>query len=189
MLPGRLRNMPPSAPCHIPDLVTAGDTLRWQRVGGPFPASAGWSLKYTLVGPAAVYHIDAAADGDDYAVTVPAGTSADWKPGTYRMQEYVSNDAERHTLGSSLITITPNLAAATDGIDTRTHAQRVLDSINQWLESKAPVAGNFEINGRKISYYPLVDLIKLQSRYQFLVGREKAAANGGVIGTRILVSL
>src|SRR6185312_2016653 len=58
------------------------------------------------------------------------------------------------------------VAAATGPVDTRSHAQKVLDAINAWLESKAPVAGSFEISGRKISYYPLADLLKLQSRYQ-----------------------
>ncbi|MET3652485.1 hypothetical protein [Dyella japonica] len=180
-----------SAPtsCRIPDQVAAGDTLQWTRAGGAYPPSDGWTLQYTLVGTAAVYNVTAVADGDDYAVKVPAADTKEWEPGTYRVQEYVTDGTDRFTLGSSLLTVTPDLAGATAGIDTRTHARKVLDSINGWLESRAPVAGNFEINGRKISYYPLPDLIKLQTRYQMLVTREEAAARGQVVGTRIRMVL
>lgn len=175
--------------CRPPSEVTAGDTLQWSRQIGDYLPSDGWTLNYTLVGPGAVYRVAATGDGDAFAVTVDSATSKTWQAGTYRVQEYVTKGENRFTLGTFLLTVAPDLADATSGMDTRSHARKVLDSINTWLESKAPVAGNFEINGRKISYYPLPDLIKLQSRYQMLVTREEAAGRGGVVGTRILTVL
>lgn len=175
--------------CRPPSEVTAGDTLHWSRQISDYLPSDGWALNYTLVGAAAVYNVTASGDGEAFAVNVDAATSKAWQAGTYRVQEYVTKGDSRFTLGTFLLTVAPDLTAATAGIDTRTHARKVLDSINTWLESKAPVAGNLEINGRKISYYPLPDLIKLQSRYQMLVTREEAKGRGGVVGTRILTVL
>jgi hypothetical protein len=64
----------------------------------------------------------------------------------------------------------------------------MLDAINAWMESKAPVAGSMEINGRKIAYFPLPDLLKLRDRYRAEVAREETGA-GKTVGTRILTVL
>jgi hypothetical protein len=181
--------MTPTTPCSIPAEITAGDTVSWQQAGGDYPASAGWALAYTLVSSTKVLQVSATADGDDYAVTVDAATTAAWDAGSYRVQAYVTKGTDRHTIGTGLVRVLPNLAAATGGLDTRTHAQKVLDAINGWLESQAPVYGAMEINGRKISYYPLADLLKLRDRYQLAVNTEQRLAGGGLGGNRILAVL
>ncbi len=173
----------------MPAAITAGDTAIWRRELADYPASAGWELAYTLVSATKVFNVTAAADGDGYLVTVDASTTAAWDVGTYKVAEYISNGAERHTLGTISVLVQANLAAATAGADTSTHAQRVLASINGWLESKAPVYGAMEINGRKISYYPLTELLALRDRYQRDVAREERLASGGGPGRRILAVL
>jgi len=181
--------MAPPLPDNIPLTITAGDSLQWLRRSGDYPATDGWVLHYTLLGATAIYTIDGTASGEDYAVSVDAATTAGWAPGKYQAQEYITNPTglQRITLRTFALTIAPNLVGASPGLDTRSHAQKMLDAINTWLESKAPVAGSMEINGRKISYYPLADLLKLQSRYQLLVNQEQASADGRTGGTRTLV--
>ena len=179
--------MTATIPSCIPAEVTAGDSVSWRRAGGDYPASDGWQLSYTLVSATKAYTVNAAADGDDYLVTVDASTSTSWDADLYRVQAYVTKDAERHTVGTSLLRVQPNLAAATGGLDTRTHAQKVLDAINTWLESKAPVAGAMELDGRKVSWYPLPDLLKLRDRYRAEVAAEQRKGSGR--GARILAVL
>ena len=78
-----------------------------------------------------------------------------------------------------------NLVGASAG-DTRSHAQKMLDAIEAWLESKAPTAASVEIAGRKISNYPLADLLALRSKYKFEVSQETGIATGKR-GSKLLV--
>jgi|SRR6185437_6203202 len=175
----------------IPSEITAGDTVSWARTGGDYPASAGWVLAYTLLSATAVFNITADANGDDYLIDVPLATSATWGAGAYRVQEYVTSadGTQRYTLGTYTLQVLPNAAAATVGMDTRSHAQIVLDNIKAYLETKAPVYASMEINGRKLGYYPLVDLLKLRDRYAMMVATEQRLASGRTGGNRILAVL
>ncbi|MEO7066263.1 MAG: hypothetical protein ABI114_05115 [Rhodanobacter sp.] len=183
--------MAENPPQGIPTEVTAGDTISWRRIGGDYPASAGWVLAYTLLSAAAVFNATATPDGDDFLIDVPAATSAAWAAGSYRVQEYVtsSDGTQRFTLATYALQVLPNAAAATAGMDTRTHAQIVLDSINAYLETKAPVYASMEINGRKLGYYTLADLLKLRDRYAMMVLTEQRIASGKTGGNRILAVL
>lgn len=181
-----MADIPPSI---IPAQITAGDTAQWSRPGGNYRASDGWTLAYAFVGTGAVYSAEAVADADGYLVTIAATDTASWQPGAYTVQEFVTKGDERHTLSTARIQVLPNLAAATTGMDTRSHAQKVLDTINAWLETKAPVYGSMEINGRKISYYPVADLLKLRDRFRREVLTEQRLASGWLGGNRVLAVL
>lgn len=172
----------PSTP---PAALRAGDTAKWRRELPDYPASAGWQLKVALVGQAGAYNATAAADGDAHAFTIAATTTASWAPGRYVLTEFVVQGAERYTLGTSELQVLPDLAVATTGSDTRTHARKVLDAIEAWLETKAPTAASVEVAGRKLANYPLADLLSLRDRYRAEVRRETAGAGGG----RLLVRL
>jgi hypothetical protein len=118
-------------------------------------------------------------------VTIDASTSAAYVAGTYRVQEYVEKGGERYTLSAVMLQVLPDLSTATTGL--RTHARKVLDAIEAWLEAKAPTAGAVEIAGRKVQNYPITDLLALRDRYRAEVRREEAAASGG--SGRVLVRL
>lgn len=168
----------------IPTRVAAGDTIEWSRVLPKYRAADGWSLGYTLVGSIASYSITAASDGDSFAVTVSAAMSAAWQPGTYCVVEYVTNGDRRHTLSACDTVVAPNLAAATTGIDTRSHARKVLDNINAWLERKAPAVASWQLGDRQLQHYPLTELLALRDRYAAIVARDE-----GSRGARILTRL
>jgi hypothetical protein len=167
----------------VPTELRAGDTVKWRRTLDCYPAGAGWVVAYRLVGPTAAYTITAAADGDVHAVTIAAATSAAYAPGLYKLHETVSNDDERFTLGVTALRVLPDLAAGS-AADTRSHARKVLDAIEAWLESKAPTAAAFEVAGRKLQNYPLTELLALRDRYRLEVAREERGGRGVRILTR-----
>jgi len=177
-------------PTTVPVAVTAGDTLQWRISLADYPASAGWTLKYRLINAGHKYDITAATDGDDHLVIVPAATSAAYAAGDYSWQGYVERGAERFTVATGSLTIHPDLAAQAAGLDTRSHARKMLAAIESWLESRDPGVAEYEIAGRRMKYIPKNELIALRSKYQFEVQREEAAErvkNGLAAGNRLLV--
>lgn len=163
---------------EIPVELRAGDTLKWTRSLPDYPAGAGWALSYSLVGRNGAHTFTGTADGDGFDVTVSKTVSAVFAAGRYRLTEFVSKGTERFTTAIKDVTVLADLAGATTATDTRSHAQKVLDAIEAYLETGAPTAASVEIAGRKISNYPLTDLLALRSRYQAEVAAEKRVASG-----------
>lgn len=179
--------MPSARPSEVPPELRAGDTVTWLRSLPDRPASAGWELKYTLVGAAGVKSFAATAEGEDHRVTVTAGTTRDWSAGPYTLVEYVEHDGERFTLGDYAVRVMPNLAEATGALDTRSHAQRVLDNLNAWLEGKSATAGEMQLDGRRVRHHSLAELLALRDRYAAMVANE-LGGNKGLV-RRMLVNL
>lgn len=168
--------MAADTPKTIPAQITAGDTARWQRSYPDYPASAGWSLAYYLVSSSAQITFTSTADGDAHLVLVPATTTDDWAAGEYHFQEYATKAGERYTLATGVIRILPNFAAATSGRDARSHASKVLDAIEAWLESRSSWAAEVAVAGRTLKQMPVSELFELRDRYRAEVKREEQAA-------------
>lgn len=167
----------------VPTSVTAGDTVQWTRALPAYPRSAGWVLSYALVSATALITITGSAGtgADDFAVTVDATTSAGWAPGVYTVQEYATQSGNRQTVGQYRITVLPNLAAATSGIDTRSQARRTLEAVNAVLEGRASEAElEVTINGRTLKYMPMADLLTLRTALRLDVAIEDRAAGLGI---------
>lgn len=159
-----------------PSRVTAGDTVTWLKSLSDYPATASWVLGYTLINSAGKVTITATASGADHLVSVLAATTAGWSAGTYSWQAVVTKAAERYTVGTGVITVAPDLAAATT-LDTRTTARKALDAVNALLETygaKAYMQG-YEINGRKQQFQTPGDFLAFRSRLQAEVAREDNA--------------
>lgn len=167
--------MPADIPSTAPSHLRSGDTVQWRRTLPSYPPSEGWELRYTLVSQAAAYTVTATVDGDGYLVGIAAAVTAGWAAGRYALTEYVVRGTERFTIDTTPLQVLPDLASASSGLDTRTHARKVLDAIDAWLESAAPVAGMVEVAGRRIQQYPLPDLLALRDRYRAEVARERGA--------------
>lgn len=176
-------------PSSIPQEIRAGDTVRWRRELTDFPPGEDWQLSYTAVSTTEVHTVAAAADGSGHLVSIPAATTKSWTPGTYRVQEYVTKGDERFSLSAVNLRVLPDLAAMEAGADLRSHARKVLDAIEAWLESKAPVAGSLEVAGRKISHYPIADLLALRDRYRSEVRSEEAGNGTSGRGSKLLVRI
>lgn len=171
-----------------PTSLAAGDTAKWKRSLADYPASAGWTLTYTLVSATARITFAAQADGDDHLVAVPAVTTAGWAAATYTWRAQASKAGEVYTVGSGTITIEPAFTAATDA---RTHARRVLDAIEAVIEGRATSdVEEYQIAGRQLRYIPITELLALRDKYADSVKREEAAArsaNGLSDGRRVYV--
>ena len=166
----------------LPATLIAGDTLQFKRQLPDYLPSDSWQLKYSLVGTAGAYSFDASADGDGWLITVASDATASWAAGRYTLTEYVTKSSTRTTLASRTVVVSQDLAGASAGLDTRTHARKVLDAIEAWLESRAPTTGEFQVAGRRLQNYPITDLLSLRDKYRAEVAREEAAQSGRRIG-------
>jgi hypothetical protein len=164
-------------PTTEPQQLFAGDSITWKRTLADYPASAGWYLKYRLLSAAGLIDIQSQADGDDHLVTISAAVSAEWAAGTYTVQTIVTNDTDRYTLATGIITVVADSLAATAATDTRTQARRILDALNLAIEGRAPRTDlEYEINtggaSRKIKSLSVTELLDAQQKYTLIVWRE-----------------
>lgn len=167
-------------PSTEPTLVTAGDSINWQRqdLTDYLPAD-GWALSYVLINSAAKITINASTSGAGYAVAVTAATSAAWTAGVYAWQAYVTNSgtSQRVKVGAGHMEVLPNFAALTT-YDARSHAKKVLDAIEAVIEGRASVdQESYAIMGRQLKRTPMADLLKLRDRYRAIYLGEVNAEN------------
>lgn len=167
-----------------PSNIVAGDTLKWKRSFGDYPASAGWTLAYVLNSPTSRILInsgDITADGDEFVIDVPASETTSWAPGTYQWLAVVQLPAadpvpaQRFTVALGSIIIAFDLLDATAPQDTRSQNEIALANIDAML---AGIGGSgveeYTINGRMLRRYSLADLRALRSDFASRVRQERA---------------
>lgn len=165
-------------PLAEPLVIVAGDLASWKRSLSDYPASAGWTLSYALAKSGSQYTFTASASGNDFLVSVPAATTATWSVGQYLLQGYVTNGTERHIVFEADITVQANLSAATGGLDTRSHARKVLDAIEAVLESRASkTIVQWSGLEQSFSLIPTPDLLTMRDKYRIEYQAEIAASN------------
>lgn len=154
-----------------PPEVRAGDTVVWT-IGFPsYPASADWVLHYALNdGKQAPIKFDAVADGDQFKVTQD---TTNWGAGYFAFQGYVDKAGERHTVTTGHIRVFPDLTV--DPVDTRTHNQRVLESILLMIEGRGDEI-SYSFAARTITKMSRAELETERRRYEWLVAREQGTA-------------
>jgi len=180
-----------STPTVEPVEIAAGVTWAWRRenLTGDYPASAGWTLSYSLRSAAAAIDISASADGDNFALSVAASTTAAYTAGRYAWTAIVAKSGEKHEVGRGTLVVLPNLAAA-GAYDGRSHARKVLDAIESVIEGRASRDQmSYRIEGRELARTPLEDLQRFRIFYTQEVAREEIAqklANNQGGGRRVL---
>lgn len=161
----------------LPAALTAGDTVVFRRTFSDYPASAGWSLVYTLINAAAKITLPTGvASGDDYVVTVPAATSANYAAGLYSYMATLTLAGERYTVESGVVTIRANLAAQTT-YDARTPAREALDEVNAALRAYGNKAWqqSYTIGGRSQTFRSVEEFLAFRDRLMAEVAAEEAA--------------
>lgn len=157
-----------------PATITAGDSVRWIRSGGCYPAPE-YALSYVLICKDRKIEIATTPEGSDHLVSVPAATTTEWMPGVYHWQLYVVKGADRVTVDSGSLRIEPNFASLT-GHDARNHVRKVLDAIEATLEGRATMdQQEYEILGRKLVKIPITDLLAFRDKYKAELRREESA--------------
>lgn len=159
-----------------PDRFIAGDTVSWTRSFADYPANAGWSLSYVLMG-SNKYTVNATTSGADFLVTITAAISAAYVAGYYAWQAYVTKGVERYTVGNGELTIEASLSALTGVYDGRSHAKKALEAIEAVIENRASVdQQEYEIAGRRLVRCKLPELLVFRDRYRAEVKNEERAA-------------
>jgi len=177
-------------PTNEPTALRAGDTWKWTRSLADWPAPA-WVLKYRAKNAATGFEIVASASGTDHAVTVAAATTASIAAGDYSWIAWVEGGtSEKYTVDTGTWTVQAEYRTglATVALDDRSHARKVLDAIEGWLEGNDLTAAEFTLGERRIKNIPIPELIKLRQRYlqEVAVEDQKAAiAKGEGVGRRI----
>jgi enamine deaminase RidA (YjgF/YER057c/UK114 family) len=167
-------------PTREPETLVVGDRWMWKRtdLGADYPP-ASYTLKYSLrLGAATTAEIEiaAATSGSDYLVEVASATTAGYTAGLYVWQAYITrtSDTQRVLVDSGTITVVVNRDVST--ADPRSHARKVLASIEAVLESRATRdQEEYSIAGRSLKRTPIPDLIVLKDKYTTAVSNEIAA--------------
>ncbi len=173
-----------------PTIIIAGDTVKWKRIdlSADYPAST-WTLKYILRGPS-VQNITAAADGDNYSITITAAATTVWTAGNYWWEAYVSKGSERYRVDSGTLKVQTNLEGVAGIYDGRSHVKRVLDAIEATIEGTATKEqASMTIAGRTIQRRTVQELLVLRDRYKAEYIAEQRAEkikNGLATGGKIL---
>jgi hypothetical protein len=161
--------MSATIPIYEPSVIVAGDTLAWTKTLADYSAADGWVLSYVLtlasVAPSNIA-ITATASGSDHAISVTAATTAAYVAGTYHWASYVTKAAERYTLESGTVVISPNPASVSPS-DPRTHAEKCLAAIEAVIEGRMsdPIV-EYQIGNRMAKKIPHADLMKLRTLYK-----------------------
>jgi hypothetical protein len=165
-------------PLAEPLIIVAGDLASWKRTLSDFPASVGWVLSYAFARSGSQFTITASASGNDHLISVPAATTATWAAGLYTVQGYVTNGSERHIVFEADLQIESNLATASGGLDTRSHARKVLDALEAVLEARASKS-IVQWTGleQSFSLIPTPDLVAMREKYRVEYQAEVAASN------------
>lgn len=178
--------------------IVAGDTLDFTVSVPDYPASDGWTLKYSLTArfstpTQSTITLTASTNdnGADYDIEVAPATTADWAAGYYTWARWVEKSGARQTLtesGTLQILADPELTA--QGHDSRTHARKVLDAIEAVIENRATLdQESYTINGRSLNRTPIAELLKLRTIYRNEVEAEYRAKNNVTGGKKLVFRL
>ena len=164
-------------PSTEPATLRAGDTWKWTKTLADYPADV-WTLKYRFKNAAGGFEVIATASGTDHSINVASATTTSLSAGTYQWIAWVEFGADKFTVGEGSISVLADYrnGAPTVALDDRSHAQKMLDQINAWLESRDPAVAEYEIAGRRMKFIPITELIKLQDRYRMEVAKDSDAA-------------
>ena len=185
-------------PTQEPGALASGDRWVWKRpdLVGSYPTSL-YSLTYEFQddaggGSANAFTITAVETTDAYIVEVASATTAAYSPSTYRWAAFITktSDSQRVTVDTGFLTVEANYANTT--ADQRSHAKKVLDSIQAVMENRATIdQSSFSIAGRSLSRMSVDELFAYRDRYQTEYNAEIKRARiknkkptGNMIGVR-----
>lgn len=158
---------------YEPQQVCAGDTLAWTRAFSEYKASDDWTLHYSIKNKDFATTFDAAADGDNFAVNVPADTTGSWPVGIYQLSGWVTSDTERHTVYTGRIQVLPDYSLA-NAEDIRSYNRRVWENIRAVIDNRATAdVQRYMINGRELQKMTIAELKAFEQDYAHRVAKEE----------------
>lgn len=155
-----------------PRKFIAGDSVSWSRsLVGYLPAD-GWSLQYKLVSLGQSHTINTTASGSEYQVSLSSADTSAWAAGEYQLVAMVSKGADRHTVDSQRVVVSPN--PASDSYDPRSFAEKVLAELEKLLEGKATKdKQTVTVEGQTVGRYTWPELQAAEQYFRGRVNRER----------------
>lgn len=173
-----------------PSELTQGDTIGFTRRLPLYPATDGWSLLYALRGNGQDIEFVSSPDSSDHAVEVASSITELWLPAEYQLEGWATKtDGTRKQIYLGSLLIRPDLATAAPDIDVRTHAQKMLQSIEEQLELCAKnILLDTTVEGTRVLREKRLELLQMRQKYiqerRGEVARENAK-NGKPTGRKI----
>jgi hypothetical protein len=166
-------------PTKEPEVIVAGDAVKWNISLPDYPASDSWQLSYYLRVPGQppiVISSEVPAISDVFSISIPAATSAAWTHGTYKWAAFVTKGEERYGVGTGVMLIKPNLATTTP-IDDRSHVQKVYEALCAVMENRATADDQaYTIGGRSLTRMNIDELERWKTTYGNRLARERGKA-------------
>lgn len=177
----------------IPCTITAGDSLSFTESFASYLPISGWSLKYVLLNRVGKIEFESSPVNGEFSFTVLSADSQSWTPGNYKAVPILTNGSQRVTLDAVTVVVNPD-PLAVESMDTRSQAQKILESLRVAYESfaKTGLVQEVSINGRTTKFRSADDILKQINYWQLLVNSEennKGAGDSIGFGKRILTSL
>lgn len=162
----------------VPDTFVAGDTWRFTRSFGDYPAPT-WVVTYYFENATGSFSSLAVASGASQAVTIASATTAVILPGKYKWFARAVSAGITETIPKEegWLTVEPDIAA-TGTRDHRSDARKMLDAINATLLGRATDDQlAMAINGRSIQRTPLPELVAFRAQLRTEVRTEESASS------------
>jgi len=156
----------------MPDEIRAGDSLLLQQAFAEY-TPAEWDLTTEIVGSSGdLGAFVAVDDGEEFATTITAATTATWAAGSYTWQQYMTAGVERRTVGDGTLLVLANLATVATH-DGRSHVKVVLDALEAMIENKATSDQmSYSIGDRALSRMTPSELMGWYQRYKMWYAQE-----------------
>ena len=189
-----------------PTDLRSGDSWNWIRVFPDYPSNL-YTLNYIFNSAANRFvllfspgPITAGDDGQSFVIQAAMANTQLCQPDTYQIVAVLTGIAGTTAAGQQVtvplqdVCVSPNLAAATGPVDTRSDVKKNLDAINACLLGNTdPSVSEYMINGRQLRRFPRADLIKERSFWRAQYKAELRAkgeyAPRRVLGFRFTTSL
>ena len=166
--------------------LVQGDTwnITVNLTGSGYTASA-YVLTYWFkkVGVAKFSVVSTANPDGSFLMYATAATTETYTPGDYSVIATITNiaDAERYTLCTTTVTITPDLASSSLAFDPRSPNKIILDQIDTALAACLTDATvEYTIGGRTVKMNK-TELLKLRTYYAAVVRKESGIQQGNII--------
>lgn len=170
----------------IPESLRAGDTWKWATSHSDYPSGDGWELATAFRGADSL-DVDGVAGGGGWISTGAAADTADLTAGRYSWVSRVTKDGETFTIGSGTLDVLPDLTAAADPFDGRSHAEKQLDAAEvALLALVGKQHASVSFGDQSYTLQDVEKLKRVRDQLREQVASEKRKANGGK-GRRILV--
>jgi hypothetical protein len=184
-----------NAPEGAPEEIVVGDYIQWKRsdLVDDYPTathSAEYVARITGGGSSEI-KIAATEAATYYLFTADSATTAVFDAGFYHWQLEITETASGNRIVVDRGTFTAIVDLDINGVDPRSHAEKMIAKIESVLHGKADAdVSSYSINGRSLTKMSFQELLEARNFYRAEFTREKQkerAKNGDKTGQTVLV--